>query len=163
VHVELERMGADDLPTLMNLWELYVYDLSDLHGLDVRPDGCFGSNRDVGSYWRDPRRQPFFIRVDGQLAGFALVHQRSEHFPDVDATTMAEFFVLRKYRRRGVGERAAGLAFDRFPGRWEVREMANNVAAQKFWRKVIGRYTGGQFEEQTWDGRPLQVFDTREG
>jgi hypothetical protein len=28
---------------------------------------------------------------------------------------------------------------------------------------VIGRYTGGRFEELTWDGRPLQVFDTREG
>lgn len=53
---------------------------------------------------------------------------------------MSKFFVMRKYRRRGVGAQAARLLFDRFPGRWNVRELTANEPAQKFWRSVTGAY-----------------------
>ena len=53
--------------------------------------------------------------------------------------------------------------FDRFPGRWEVRQKAENSRAIAFWRRVIDRYTGGRFEEEVladerWHG-PVQRFD----
>jgi predicted acetyltransferase len=51
--------------------------------------------------------------------------------------------------------------FDAFRGRWEVGEMRQNLAAQAFWRKVIGDYTGGAYAEAVpapkWDG-PVQRF-----
>ena len=74
---------------------------------------------------------------------------------------MAEFFVMSKYRRRGVGSEAARFAFDRFPGRWEVREMAANTPAQAFWRRVIGDYTGDNFTERRLDDGAwlMQSFD----
>jgi predicted acetyltransferase len=77
---------------------------------------------------------------------------------------MDEFFVMQKYRRQGVGEHVATCLFDRFAGTWEVGEIPNNVNGQAFWRKVIGRYTGGHYEEQmpgaeTWPG-PIQVFNS---
>lgn len=152
--------GQQDV--LLRLWELYVYDFSELDGRDVGEDGRFGSARDLGEYWRDPRRHPYVVRVDGKLAGFVLAHRHGLVFDDPDVTRMSEFFVMRKFRRRGVGERAATLAFDLFPGRWEVWEIAQNVAAQAFWRRVIGRYTGGRFEERTIGERPVQLFDTRD-
>jgi predicted acetyltransferase len=34
---------------------------------------------------------------------------------------MSEFFVLRKYRRQGIGRTAAVELFERFPGPWRVR------------------------------------------
>lgn len=58
-----------------------------------------------------------------------------------------EFFVLRKFRGAGVGERIARQLFDRFRGRWEVQRLARNTPALAFWRKVIGRYTDGRFQE----------------
>jgi predicted acetyltransferase len=58
-----------------------------------------------------------------------------------------EFFVLRRHRRAGVGTAAAALAFARRPGRWEVRESAANVPAQRFWRRAIDAATGGRFDE----------------
>ena len=76
---------------------------------------------------------------------------------------MKEFFVLRKYRGRGVGASVATQLFDRFPGKWEVRELAQNVAALAFWRAVIARYTDGRFVEVAWDERqrgPGQFFDS---
>ncbi len=70
---------------------------------------------------------------------------------------------MQKYRRRGVGEYVATRLFDMFPGTWEVGEIASNVNAQAFWRKVIGRYKGGQYQEWTpglekWQG-PIRIFN----
>jgi hypothetical protein len=45
-----------------------------------------------------------------------------------------------------------------------VREKTENLAATAFWRRVIGRYTGGRFEEvvlddERWRG-PVQRLDS---
>ena len=64
---------------------------------------------------------------------------------------MDEFFVMRKYRRIGVGSAFATRLFDMFPGRWEVAEVAPNTNGAAFWRAVIGKYTDGHFEERIED------------
>ena len=116
------------------------------------------------SYWAEPGRHPFLIRVDGKLAGFALVNARSRLTGDDGVHDLAEFFVLRRYRRRGVGERAAAWLFERFRGRWEVRQKPENLAATAFWRRVIGRHTGERFEDVLWDDErwrgPVQRFES---
>jgi predicted acetyltransferase len=50
---------------------------------------------------------------------------------------VAEFFVVRGARRRGVGTRAAHAVFGRFPGAWEVRVRKENVAAMAFWARAM--------------------------
>ena len=75
---------------------------------------------------------------------------------------MAEFFVVRPLRGRGVGAAAARALFDRFGGRWEVRQTESNAPALAFWRAVIAAYTGGAFSESfqqtaAWRG-PVQSF-----
>jgi predicted acetyltransferase len=60
---------------------------------------------------------------------------------------MGEFFVLRKYRRSGLGRQLASGLFERFAGTWEVRELPSNTAAQTFWRRIIDDYTHGAFTE----------------
>ena len=77
---------------------------------------------------------------------------------------MAEFFVLRKFRRRGIGRLAAHQLFARYPGLWRVYQEAGNLPAQSFWREVVSRYTHNQFEyvdEKHWDGIILE-FDVKE-
>ena len=146
---------------LQRLMSLYVYDFSDFMGLDVEEDVSF-KLPDLSAYWRDSWRHPFLLSVEGKLAGFALVHQRSR-LSGADGTyDMAEFFVLRRYRRQGVGEQAARELFARFRGPWEIRERAANIQAIAFWRRVIDRHTGGQFREvlfadDAWQG-PVQLF-----
>lgn len=163
--LELVATTASDAPTLRNLMQLYMYDFSEFMGLEVGADGRF-MEKDMAVFWRDARRHPFFIRVAGQLAGFAIIDEQSRLF-STPANDMAEFFVLRKYRRLKVGSRAAMCAFDRFRGRWEVRQMAANPGATAFWRQVIGAYSGGRFEElaiadERWRG-PVQIFSSRNG
>lgn len=41
--------------------------------------------------------------------------------------------------------------FARFPGRWQVAVLRNNLPAQAFWRATIGTISGGAYEERAWD------------
>jgi predicted acetyltransferase len=161
VNVEVIPLRPEDRERLGALCELYVYDFSEALGLDVKDDGRF-EVPPLDAYWSDPRSHGFLVRVDGELAGFALVREGSRLSDDASVRDVAEFFVLRKYRRRRVGERAASWLFDRFPGRWEVRQRAENAAATAFWRRAIGRYTGDRFDEVVWNDAlwrgPVQRF-----
>jgi predicted acetyltransferase/8-oxo-dGTP pyrophosphatase MutT (NUDIX family) len=157
--VQLILAGPEKQPVLANLLELYLHDFSEYDDADVRSDGRYGYGY-LDCYWSEPGRYPFLIQVDGKLAGFALV--RTLEAGEVPLYSMAEFCVLRKYRRQGVGRSAAVQLFDRFPGRWEVNQEAANLPSQSFWRRVIGDYTGGHFVE-SWQmnegiAGPVQRF-----
>jgi predicted acetyltransferase len=163
MNVHVAPAGPEDRARLLALVPLYVYDLSELLGLDVGDDGQFRPPP-LDNYWTDPRCHPFLVRVDGTLAGFALVQRRSRLDGDESVTDMAEFFIMRRYRRRGVGERVAASLFDRYRGPWEVRQKIANTPATAFWRRAIARYTGGRFDEvvlddERWRG-PVQRFDS---
>jgi predicted acetyltransferase len=163
MNVELTRAARETAPLLENLFQYYVYDFSESMGLDVGDDGKFVPPS-LEAYWQDAWRHPFLARVGGRCAGFALVHQRSRLSGDPGVCDVAEFFVLRKYRRRGIGAALAQQLFELFPGRWEVRQLLVNEAATHFWRSVIKRYTDGRYEEtildnERWRG-PVQMFDS---
>jgi predicted acetyltransferase len=80
---------------------------------------------------------------------------------DVAVFDVAEFFVVRGVRRRGIGRAAACELFRSFPGRWEVRVAEFNVTAQRFWRSVIEQFAGGLLQTDAWtrdDGSRWTVF-----
>ena len=129
---------------LANLFPLYIHDLSAFTDFDVEDDGTFRAPPSFAAYWENADRHPFLLRADGKIAGFALIRQLR---PDPLTFDMGEFFVLRRCRRSGVGRTAACALFDRFKGRWEVRELIDNLPAQGFWRRIIADYTDGDFAE----------------
>jgi predicted acetyltransferase len=129
-----------------HLVQLYIYDLGG-DRWDVAADGTFGSPAWHRRFWARRGKQHFILLVDGRLAGFALVSDRA-HFAGAGAREISEFFVLRKYRRRGVGTRAARMLFKRYPGRWELAELTWNVAARRFWRRLIRRCATGEVVER---------------
>jgi predicted acetyltransferase len=94
---------------------------------------------------------------DGQPAGFALVARDARATREADFR-MAEFFIARAYRRRGVGRSAVGLILRRFAGRWEIIEYSRNPAAVKFWRSVVSAFTQGDFRERSSNGEVRQHF-----
>jgi len=73
---------------------------------------------------------------------------------------MAEFFIARDYRRRGVGAQAVRLILDRFRGRWLISELLRNEPAVQFWRRVVGTYTGGAYQEAIDNGEVRQRFQS---
>ena len=144
--VQVCPVAIEDKDVLGQLLELYLHDLSKFTGANVGSHGLYGYFY-LDDYWTEPDRHPFLLRVENHWAGLALVRAGSPH-------DMAEFFVMRKYRRNGVGRAAARLLFDRFPGEWQIRQLAANKAATKFWRSVIPV----PFNEDTIEMGPRQRF-----
>ncbi|MGH8260862.1 MAG: hypothetical protein ACREUG_14375 [Steroidobacteraceae bacterium] len=122
--------------------------------------GHRGSDQ-VARWFDDPTAHPLVIAQAAQSVGFALVERAATG----DASRhvryrMAEFFVSRPNRRRGVGGGAARLILDRFAGRWEIVEYLRNPDAVRFWRRVVSGYTQGRFEERIVNGEVRQVFES---
>jgi predicted acetyltransferase len=69
-----------------------------------------------------------------------LVNTGSEITGSEAVWDMAEFFVVRRYRRRGVGTDLAHQVWRRFPGKWEVRVKDANLPAQYFWQRAISAF-----------------------
>jgi ribosomal protein S18 acetylase RimI-like enzyme len=72
--------------------------------------------------------------------------------------SMAEFFIARGWRRRGIGSQAVRLILDRFTGRWLITEHVRNDSAVRFWRHVVMAYTGGAYQERIVNGEVQQRF-----
>ncbi|MDZ7955074.1 GNAT family N-acetyltransferase [Nostoc sp. DedQUE09] len=160
--IEVVKAIQQHKSVLCNLMELYQYDLSEIEAKDVDDCGLFGYLY-LDYYWTEPERHPFLIKVDKKLAGFVLVNQHTYLHQDNNAKSIAEFFILKKYRNQGIGEQVATHIFNQFPGSWEVRQTALNLGAQAFWDKVISQYTNGAFNEvflndHRWHG-PIKTFD----
>ncbi len=164
VEIELHSAQLSDKTILRHLIELYGYDFSEFTKWDVDEHGLFGYKY-LDQYWTEADRHPFLIRASGRLAGFVLV-RTGDSSSQEPVRSMAEFFVLRKFRRQGVGREVARRIFDMFPGRWSVPQVEDNYPAQVFWRKVISEYTSGEFEEEHLQSREakrgiVQKFRTK--
>jgi predicted acetyltransferase len=141
-HLEIISAALEQAPILENLLELYSHDFSEFQELSLGADGRFGY-KSLPLYWSEPARHPFLVRMDGKWAGLVFVKRGSEVSGSEAIWDMAEFFIVRAYRRRGVGTQTAHEIFKRFPGLWEVRVMPSNVSACRFWARAISSFTGG--------------------
>jgi predicted acetyltransferase len=140
-HIELIPAAPEQAPLLANLLELYAHDFSEFHDVEPGADGRFGYKH-LPLYWSEPGRHPFLVGMDGKTAGLVLVKRGSEISADESVWDMAEFFVMRRYRRRGIGTETAHEVWRRFPGLWEVRVIRSNHPAHHFWERAIAAFTG---------------------
>ena len=144
-HVTLQPATVTDAALLTNLLELYIHDLSEIFPVEIGADGRFGYQK-LSLYWAEPSTHwAFLIRTNLQIAGFALVTRGSPATTDPQDLDLAEFFVLRSYRRCGVGRSAAFALWDRLPGRWIVRVSEAHQTGLLFWQAVVEDYTHGTF------------------
>ena len=145
MQVNVVAATANQQSVLANLLELYAHDFSEISELQLNPDGRFGYEP-LPLYWQEPQRHPLLVWVDGYLSGFVLVKQGSELSGDAKVWDMAEFFIVRGYRRHGVGLQVAHAVWRKFPGRWEVRVTEKNRAGQAFWRRAVAAFMGEPVE-----------------
>jgi predicted acetyltransferase len=144
-------------PILEALLQLYQYDFSEIEGGVAGADGRY--------HYMDGARfaHEYLFRVGGEPAGFALVNRRpSAVSPSEQVWSMAEFFVMRRHRRSGLGRDAARLVIERHPGRWEIAETPHNEAATAFWRRILAPYGYEEVvhADPKWGNRPLQRLDS---
>lgn len=159
VTVRDARSNAPDRQWIEGVYRDYLDDLGLLN------TGIFPALGEVGHREPDQLQRWFMdtsatlltILDDGQPAGFALVARDARASRESDFR-MAEFFVAKSHRRRGVGRSAVRLILNRFAGRWEIVEYSRNPNAVKFWRNVVSGYTLGEFRERNANGEVRQYF-----
>lgn len=154
---ELHVVTPADHQVLRNLLEYYLYEFSGYRDdIELNNQGYFGFQK-YEQFLSEPYTT-FFISVQGKLAGFAIVEEK---FPtNFDRFyCIREFFVVRKYRRRGIGKQIAWEIFDQFRGVWDICQIKTNIRAQTFWRSIISEYTNGDYTEITDEnGKVFQIF-----
>jgi predicted acetyltransferase len=148
--MEIIAAAREQEPILANLLELYAHDFSEFHHLQLGKDGRFGYSQ-LPLYWTDPGRHPFLVRIDEELAGLVLVKTGSELTGNETVWDIAEFFVVRGHRRRGLGTEIARELWNRFPGLWEVRAMHSNRPARQFWEHAISAFLGETIQSVQFD------------
>jgi predicted acetyltransferase len=158
--VHLDPATPADAELLSNLLELYIHDLSAFYPhVELGDDGRFGYPQ-LPLYWSEPGRSPFLIRHGDRVAGFVLAKRGSPVSDDPEVLDVVEFFMLRQFRRGGIGRAAALQLWQQLPGSWTVRVSEGNRAALEFWSGVVAEATNGAAIESSRPGRahPWRVF-----
>jgi predicted acetyltransferase len=159
---------ASEQSCIEGLMQFYIYDWSEMEKPESKAfafnaDGQFDPYPGLSDYWGKPDHWPFLIDVDGHAAGFALLDTHSHLTGGHIERNMAEFFVARKHRRRGVALEAVHQILRQHPGLWEIAIAERNIAAKLFWPKVIesgpgiGELNLAEGDGENWRG-PIWCF-----
>jgi predicted acetyltransferase len=165
VSVRDARGTARDREWIESVYRDYLDDLAPLNtGVFTTTSlGEIGySTADQLSRWfGDSSVNPLVILRGHEPVGFAMVARGGPSSSGKPCDyRMAEFFVGRDWRRRGIGRLAVELILNRFAGRWEITEYLRNPGAVSFWRRVVANYTQGRYQERVSNGEVRQVFDS---
>jgi len=154
--MNIKKATIEEKVVLNHLMQYYFYDFSEFINIDVEKNGKFEDYPYLDLYWADNNRYPYLIEENGEYAGFVLVRRDEAGFYSI-----AEFFIMKMYRRLGLGKKAAHHIFDLHKGEWEVYQIQSNKPAQKFWKQVIGEYTNNLFEEIVEETKVIQKFHSQ--
>ena len=163
ISVRDTRQVRGDRVWIESIYRDYLNDLSPLG------TGFFPALREIGhrepdqlaSWFADSSAHLLTILKEEQPVGFAMV-RTGPTVTDRGAVdySMAEFFIARPWRRRGIGQEGVRLIFDRFSGRWHIMEYLRNPQAVAFWRRVVSAYTAGRYQERAQSGELHQYFES---
>jgi predicted acetyltransferase len=143
--LSINPAALSERPVVDNLLQYYLHDFSEITTVTMDDQGRFEYPY-LAHYWRDPDRWPLLIRQDSEIVGLALVRKEADPTDGSPHLEMAEFFILRRHRRMGLGCAAARLIFKRFSGAWQVAVLHSNDPAQAFWQTVITMHVGTQYQ-----------------
>ena len=144
--VRLFRATEADRAAIERMFVFYIYDMSAYFQGPCAVDGHATPYPWLPLYWTEPDRHAMLIDVGEQTAGFVLF-RRLDGAPQPHHE-LAEFYVMPRFRRQGVGRAAARQVFDLKRGRWRVAQLLPNRPGIAFWRAVVNEASGGRFREK---------------
>lgn len=139
LEVNVKAADFDDLGRIESLMQFYNYDLSEWLPVGFGPDGLYAIDPKE-EYWGNASVKPYVLRVNGELAGFAVVDD--EFVRPVANYNLGYFFIARRFRGRGVSHKFLNHLFRRHAGAWQIYHYAINVPASIFWSKAIPQLIG---------------------
>lgn len=152
--ITVAKATNDQQSIFANLIQLYLYDMTGDLPFAIGSDGLFQYDF-LQKFWQ----HPYLIYVDSELAGFALVTNDCPVTEKSPCFFMAEFFVLKAYRQRGVGARAVAAIVSKHQGPWHIGVIDKNAIANNFWRRCLKSRQGLTSFPQNFDGEDWLVYE----
>ena len=143
--IEVVPVDKSNAYVFFNLLDKYNFELSQYELTDANFDGLYDNER-FKKYLASERffAQLFFAEKNPVgLAAYSIYYSTGKK---IFINALNEFFVLPKYRRRGIGKFLAQKIFDAHNGFWKVEIHPSNVTAQMFWKNVIAAYSNGNYK-----------------
>ena len=141
MEIYLDEVDTDKKDALYRLLEYSLFEESLNDGNEMNEDGIF-EYKYFDRYFGDEDYDAFFIRERNtdKLLGFVMINNYTKFGK---GRSIAEFLVIPKYRRSGIGKQVAHKCFDLYRGYWEVSPSYGSDSAYRFWQNVIDEYTNG--------------------
>lgn len=147
--------GFDDKKGFSDLFQLYLYDLSKYnHNIKVDENGSYPASW-IDRDWDLPEFIPLRIEQNINTCGFILLSNKPFSKPGTE-WCIQECFILRRFRKKGIGLASIDQLFSNYPGSYSMAVMKDNVPALLFWEKVLDlmgiQYTKEKHNEEGIDG-----------
>ena len=98
------------------------------------------------NYWTDNDRFPIFLKIDGKIAGLALIREIGNMKYEI-----AEFYVLPEYRKDGNSIWFASEITNLFEGEFTFSTRLSNHRAVNFWNKFANLFESNSFsDDEMW-------------
>ena len=138
--INLKQVTVDDKNLLWNVLQKYLYEMTQFYPDDVMDEQGNYSYKYFDAYFTEPNRKAYFIYLDDDFIGFAMINSNSyiDQHPDY---VLAEYTIFPGYR--GLGNFAFNAAqeiFGELPGKWELKFLETNEVAKKLWLRLTTDY-----------------------
>jgi putative acetyltransferase len=139
----LELINESNSHVFDELAQNYEDEFSPASGKKKNQDGKYSIDVD----WRTPNIG-YYWQEGSKIVGFSIIE------PIDGYSEIVDFYVVPAYRKKMIGKNMAFAVFNKHPGPWRVRQISGCEAATKFWRRVIGEYTNGNYTESQIENPP---------
>jgi predicted acetyltransferase len=143
VNLQVLQIDRSQEAVLRTLLGYYCHDLAECFQLDANEDGTY--LYPIDELW-DAGNAVHIAYLDRIPVGFAIVGSAACYGELQGVKDMREFFMVRRYRRTGLGSLLAMAVWEKCPGPWLVRVFRGNAPGLRFWDRIIDTYTEGSFK-----------------
>ena len=154
-NITLRPVAAGEEGALAQLFQLYCHDNAAWSGEDVLADGRYDvCDAELAEYVHAPGHTAVWIEVDGALAGFFITEPGMAG--KLPVQEFSDFFILNKYRRRGLALEVVRRVLLGSEQTWMVATFRADAAACAFWRQAFARLPFARVE--AYDDPDLPQF-----
>ena len=154
-NMTLRAVAPGEEGALAQLFQLYCYDNSAWSGEALLTGGRYDvCDAGLASYVHAAGHTASWIEVEGELAGFFLTEPGMAG--ELVVQEFSDFFILKKYRRRGVALEVVRRVLLGSAQTWMVAMFRADAAACAFWQQAFARLPFARVE--AWDDASLPQF-----
>lgn len=154
-NMTLRAVAPGEAGALARLFQLYCYENTAWSGEDVLADGRYDvCDAGLAEYVHAPGHMAVWIEVDGALAGFFVTEPGMAGALPVQE--FSDFFILQKYRRRGLALEVVRRVLLDSAQTWLVAMFRADAHANAFWRQAFARLPFARVE--AYDAPDLPQF-----